>query len=271
MRTLARFFLFLAPSIGLLAAACTTTTTYVTPTDDAGTDGGRKPTATDTSKNDPDPDEDPAKTDDAGKPTPPARDGGTGSKKDAGPTDPNDPAGTCPDNLPITAADLDAEVGWKPARAPNKSACTAADIAKIETNSQQAGLQSFFDLGTGIGASCKACAFSRDTDASWAPIVGTAADNGQTGFFNYGSCFSAFDSSACGKAVQYSEFCTGIACNECATTQAEMTACAAAASDPGGMCNAISNSVTTSCPNLQTAAQACGGSVLTAIQALCGP
>lgn len=182
--------------------------------------------------------------------------------------DEDDPVVDCPKNLPVTAADLDKEIGWKAAVATPGS-CVQADVTQLEANFKDTNIQSYFDLGTGLSAECKACVFSKDTDANWQPIVGTAADNGKTGFVNFGACFGSIEGDACGKALQFEQFCYNIACNECATTQTERQKCIGKAGDTGGMCEEFGKSTGTACPDLQATATRCN-SVLDAVKTLCG-
>ena len=174
----------------------------------------------------------------------------------------------CPQNVAITEADLDKEIGWKAAVAAPGS-CEQADITQLEANFKDTNIQSYFDLGNGLSAECKACVFSKDTDANWQPIVGTAENNGETGFVNFGACFGSIEGDACGKALQYEQFCYNIACNECATTQTERQKCIGTAGDTGGMCEEFGKSTGTACPKLQDTASQCN-SVLDAVKTLCG-
>jgi hypothetical protein len=182
--------------------------------------------------------------------------------------DEEDPGVECPKNIPITEADLDKEIGFKPAT-KTPGACPQGDITQLEANFKDTNIKSYFDLGTGLSADCKACVFSKDTDANWQPIVGTAANNGETGFINFGACFGAIEGEACGKALQYEQFCYNIACNECATTQTERQKCIGNAGDTGGMCEEFGKSTGTACPKLQDTAPQCN-SVFDAVKTLCG-
>ena len=69
--------------------------------------------------------------------------------------------------------------------------------------------------------------------------VGTAADDGQTGFVNFGACFGSVDGADCGKALQYEQFCYNIACNACTSTTAERQKCVEKAGSAGAMCSAF--------------------------------
>lgn len=126
----------------------------------------------------------------------------------------------------------------------------------------------YLDLGKNLSASCKACAISYDTDANWQPIVATFANGGDTGFINFGACFGAVEGSACGKALQYEQFCYNIACNECTTTSTQRQQCVSVAGATGGMCNTFGNTTATSCPNIATTATTCN-SILDSVKYLC--
>jgi hypothetical protein len=188
------------------------------------------------------------------------------TKPDAGPGGEDEDAGQCPADVPLTVEDLDKEIGWKPAKAA-PGACSDADIKKLEANFDDQSLKTYFDLGTGLGADCKACVFAKDTDANWGPIVGTAEDNGETGFINFGACFGSIEGDACGKALQYEQFCYNVACNECATTQSERTKCIQSAGD--GMCKSFGDTTGTACPKVQDTAKSCN-TIFDAVKTLCG-
>lgn len=191
--------------------------------------------------------------------------GSSGIIKDAGKdVDPN----ACPPNIPLTAADLDAEIGWK-AAAPSAGACSTADLTQLQNNFNNPAIASYLDLGNGLSTTCKACAISLDTAGSWGPIVATAADNGATGFINFGACFGSIEGAACGKSLQYEQFCYNVACNECAVTQAERQMCITKAGDPGGMCKGFGDTTTVNCPNIATTAAKCN-TIFDAVKTLCG-
>jgi hypothetical protein len=174
--------------------------------------------------------------------------------------------GTCPANVPLTAADLDAEIGWK-AAAKKPGSCTTADLTQLQNNFSSSTIASYLDLGTGLSASCKACAISYDTDANWQPIVATFSNGGDTGFVNFGACFGNVESFACGKALQYEQFCYNIACNECSTTTAGRQQCVETAGSTG-MCSTFGDTTATSCPNIATTATSCN-SIIDSVKTLC--
>lgn len=199
-------------------------------------------------------------------PTRPPRPG-TSSSTSGGFDDPGDPGG-CPQDMPLTVADLDSEIGWKPST-PAPGSCTTADLTQLKNNFSDTSLQTYTDLGKDLSDTCRACVISKDTDASWGPIVAIAADKGQTGFVNYGACFGAIEGAPCGKAIQYESFCTNIACNECATTRTELAECVTASTSGNGMCAPFANDRTSKCPSWALNVKSCG-EILKAAATLCG-
>ena len=199
---------------------------------------------------------------------------GDGGTKDATvkdrtvvPGDDEEEVTDCPQNVPLTEADLDKEIGWKEAK-KTPGACTPTDLTQLEANFKDTGIKSYFDLGKQLSTECFACVFAKDTDANWGPIVGTAENNGETGFVNFGACFGAVEDPACGKALQYEQFCYNIACNECATTSTERQKCTEKAGS-SGMCTEFGDTTATACPNIQTSAKQCN-SIIDAAKTLCG-
>jgi hypothetical protein len=181
--------------------------------------------------------------------------------------DPDDDAGACPASVPLTAADIDEEIGWKPA-AKAAGACSAEDLAVLEANFEDTTIESYFDLGKNLTETCRTCAIAKDTDDAWGPIVGLAASNGQTGFINFGACFGAVVAEPCGKAVQYEELCYNVACDACATTQSEQQRCVSAAGE-AGMCKEFAATTQGQCPGLSGAVAQCG-TLIDAVKTLCG-
>lgn len=201
----------------------------------------------------------------------PTSTGRTTPKRPPGPSSSSSSGGfgdiDCPQNTPLTPADLDQEIGWKPSKAVNGS-CTATDLAKLEQNFKDTSLRTYFDLAKGLSSACRACAFSKDTDPTWGVIVGTAESNGESGFVNYGACFSVLESSACGQAVQYERFCGEVACADCSTTSSELSKCVGTATD-GGMCKDFHATTTAQCPNLAANLSSCGD-ILKSVKTICG-
>jgi hypothetical protein len=199
---------------------------------------------------------------------PPAKPPPPPAPTDDPPAPPPD-AATCPpgDLQPVTAADIDKQVGYH-AAVVSATACTTGDMTTLDTNTKDTTITSFFDLGKNLSDTCKACVIAKDTDTHWAPIVGTASDNGATGFYDFGACFGAVEGDACGKAIQYSEFCFNIACNKCATTSAARQKCVQAAGAKGGFCEAFGTEVVKSCPNVAQTQNICGN-IIDAAKFLC--
>jgi hypothetical protein len=173
----------------------------------------------------------------------------------------------CPQDVPLTEADLDKEIGWKEAKA-TPGACSAADLTQLEANFKDTGIKTYFDLGKNLPDNCFKCVFAKDTDANWGPIVGTAENDGETGFVNFGACFGYVEDADCGKALQYEQFCYNIACNECTTTSTERQKCVEKAGS-SGMCSDFGDTTAKACPNIQTTAKKCN-SIIDAAKTLCG-
>jgi hypothetical protein len=158
-----------------------------------------------------------------------AGDSGKVVKPDGG--DSGTPAESCPGAAP-TKADLDSSGGWKPPPA-KQTVCTAGDIAAFDANFANAN--TYADLVKGLPAACSACILTKETDATWGFLV--TDDKGELGFVNYGSCYARATggSDACGKGIQYSEFCISASCSDCSDSEvdtcesdtATQTACSA--------------------------------------------
>jgi hypothetical protein len=84
---------------------------------------------------------------------------------------------------------------------------------------------------------------------------------------NFGACFGAVEGTACGKALQYEQFCYNIACNECTTTSTQRQQCVSVAGSTG-MCTTFGNTTATSCPNIATSNTTCG-TIIDAVKYLC--
>ena len=85
---------------------------------------------------------------------------------------------------------------------------------------------------------------------------------------NFGACFGAVEGTACGKALQYEQFCYNIACNECTTTSTERQKCVQTAGTGG--CSGFGDATAQACPDIQTTATKCNG-IVDSIKVLCGP
>ena len=189
-----------------------------------------------------------------------------GTAKDAA-VDADAAASVCPKNLTLTAADLDKDIGWKPA-VKTPGACTEADLMQFDKNLKSFQFKKYLDLGNALSAPCKACAISVDTDQAWGPIVGMAADGGFTGFFNFGACFGEIEGAACGKSLQYEQLCYSAQCGGCAT-QNEKNVCVGTANQSPALCRSFSDQVPVDCPDLMNTAKQCN-SIVDAVKTLCG-
>jgi hypothetical protein len=139
-------------------------------------------------------------------------------KVDGGGGDTGPGSETCPGPAP-TKADLEGSGGWKPPPPASATACTSADITKFEANFKDPALATYEDLLKGLPAACGACILGKEGGATWPFIVVDDTDP-KLGFFNYGACYARAPngSDACGKAVQYTEFCINASCSDCDET-----------------------------------------------------
>jgi hypothetical protein len=188
-----------------------------------------------------------------------------GAKKGALPKKKVAFAGACPAHEVVSAADLDAESGWRPAVA-TPGACTAGDLTKLQDNFSDSAITTWIDVGNGLTPSCKACAISYDTAAHWQPIVATQANAGATGFINFGACYGQLEGPTCGKALQYERFCINVNCGGCESSAKEYSCTNAALREE---CSALEAGANAACPKRQTSDAYCG-SVFAAVKKLCG-
>jgi len=183
---------------------------------------------------------------------------------DSGDTDGG--GGTCPSTDPITSADIDSQIGWKPPAAI-QNVCNAADIQKLNDNFQAGTAKTFNDLVAGITGTCHDCIIGPKENANWGPIV-TFDAQGQTGIVNFGACFGIYDSPACGKANEYLELCLNVACQDCdQTNDTVVQACISKAIKSGGACYGILGETQSSCTK-QDAQDKCG-SIIDGASILC--
>jgi hypothetical protein len=174
----------------------------------------------------------------------------------------------CPQKQAVAAADFDASVSWRSA-ARMAGACNATDGDSLEKAFADPNLKTWVELGTRVSPACRACVISYDSDAAWGLIVATAADGGATGFVNFGACFGHLEGAPCGKAMQYEQFCYGLACDACPAGAAEQQTCTTKASEAGGMCETFARTRSESCPNIQANLPKCG-TIRDAVTTLCG-
>jgi hypothetical protein len=191
-------------------------------------------------------------------------DAATLPRRDGGPD-----GGLCPGAAP-TVADLDADGGWKAPPAKAIGACSPANITTFQGNFSTA--QSYNDLKAGLPATCVSCIFSVETAATWKFVVTDAT--GDLGFFNYGACYAraTYGSNACGKAIQYNEFCIDNSCADCSSSSA--TSACKSDSQTESQCAAnFASGVQAGCgtntANLQALDASCG-SATKAVNILCG-
>lgn len=182
---LASFTAVAGAFVAASSAGCSSSSTTTTTTTDGGKDGKAPPPP-------------PANTDDGGG-------------MDSGPT-------TCPDTTPITSADIDSQIGWKPPAAINTS-CTDADIAKLNSAFNNTANKTYDDVIKDITASigagnCLNCIVTDKTAANWGVLV----KDTMGALPNFGACYAGFPGSnaACGKANEYLEICVLTACQGCA-------------------------------------------------------
>lgn len=157
----------------------------------------------------------------------------------------------CPTTDPITSADIEMQLKWAPPKAP-QSACTQQnldDFKALIIKNGAAGTK-FTDIQTTLGATCAACAFSKDTDTNWQVYVQTT-----NGFLSNRtpSCAAQIEGAACGKAYFEADICLKIACNttDC-TSDTEVANCQKKAAGTGGACNALGQAFIKACPNEAT-------------------
>jgi len=180
---------------------------------------------------------------------------------------PDEEAGTCYDATKApTTASIDKDIGTYKAGAITPGKCTTEDLTQFAANLKDSSLMNWSDLNTKLSADCAACVVTKDSDATWGPIV--YYEDG-SGFTNFGSCFGAVEKNdACGKAIQYAEFCYNAACDAC-TADADNTACVKTAGAMGGACESFAKDVDTNCKSVSTDANKCLNAS-TMAKTLCG-
>jgi hypothetical protein len=120
---------------------------------------------------------------------------------------------TCVPKLPDNWAPT-----WKPAHAPNPSACTLAQVSEAYQvcKSPRATRETCRRFGVdGDTSQCSACLFSSSEDAAWGPVV--ALPN-HYWTLNTSGCISLVDGasdSGCAARVQAADSCYAEACGKC--------------------------------------------------------
>jgi hypothetical protein len=149
---------------------------------------------------------------DSGKSVPP------GVTDDGGGDDGSTPPTTCPDTTPITSADIDSQIGWKPPVAI-QSVCTDVQIGKLDAAFNNTANKTYDDVIKDVTASigagaCLSCIVTDKTAANWGVLV----SDPMGALPNFGACYAGFPGSnaACGKANEYLEICVLTACQGCA-------------------------------------------------------
>jgi hypothetical protein len=204
-------------------------------------------------------------SDDTGRTTPVPNDSGT-INTDGG-TVGFDGGSMCPGTAP-TVADLDAAGGWNPPPPLNRTACSLANITTFQNNFSTA--LTWNDLVKNLPTTCAQCLLSKESDTQWKLIVTDAT--GQAGFLNYGACYARapYGSDACGKAVQYDEFCLSVSCSSC--PDAQYSSCLSASSTVSACTANFSAAIQTGCgtdaAKLQALDASCG-SAASAAKVLC--
>jgi hypothetical protein len=150
-----------------------------------------------------------------------------GPEEEAGPT-------TCPSTTPITTADIEANFKWN---SPGgvQSVCTQQNIDDLRALFDKGmGSAKYTDIKTTLGATCAACAFTKESGTKWGLFLEDAS--GKVVFDNsFSACEAIVDSDACGKADAEGNICLDQACADCAD-QAATDACYAKAAK--GACKA---------------------------------
>lgn len=181
----------------------------------------------------------------------------------------------CPTTDVVTSADIEMQLKWAPPLAP-QSACTQQNLDDLKALIIKNGTMGtkFTDIQTTLGATCAACAFSKDTAANWQVYVETTS-GGTTGFISNrsASCAAQVEGAACGKALFEADICLKAVCStaDCGG-DAEVTACQKKAAGKGGACFDLGQAFIKACPNEATTLAADGpcANSPAAIAASCG-
>ncbi len=174
-----------------------------------------------------------------------AADGGTTPDATAPPdVDASPSAPACvytePDAGPGTACPSPAPAQIVPYRpAARTASCTPDDVAFLETQVREstatATLASLRDALATRSPTCAACAFTRECDAAWGPVV--FSNEARTrGFVNFAGCAERAPggSKACAEALHANQRCLDVVCPPSACGAS--SECARDATKPGGAC-----------------------------------
>lgn len=85
---------------------------------------------------------------------------------------PEEDAGLCPLQDTLTAADLEAQKGYKPGKS-QPSKCTAAEITQFDKNLDDPEIKTWKAVETGLSAECAACIVTSTAEDTWGPVVYT--------------------------------------------------------------------------------------------------
>jgi len=189
-------------------------------------------------------------------------DGGDDAQADAG-VDASRVKG-CPGETPAVYA-------WQPPVAQQDTACTEADLTKLDRAIADKSLVEESDIAGALGPSCAACAMSRVTDATWRAVVG-----GHDGYIgNVGGCAILLGANqTCGKAIDAVSTCLITGCDGCADRKAQDT-CSDKLTTVDGPCAPFLSTMRKQCPakTLSSAFDTDGvcQSFVATIRLFCGP
>jgi hypothetical protein len=157
------------------------------------------------------------------------------------------------------------------AKSTPTAACTSADLTLLETEANKDNA-TFKDVETAVAAqsaSCAACIFTKEGDATWGPVVYVGTDG--SALANWGACFEkvAAIGAACGQAYNQTQQCMLARCKSGATyctTEAEEDTCVDTVLQDTSSCGQYDMST---CPADNVLDQYCGDIVMMA-KVICG-
>lgn len=170
----------------------------------------------------------------------------------------------CPGETP-------AVYSWQPPVAQQDTACTEADLTKLDRAISDQALVQESDIAGALGPSCAACAMSRVTDATWKAVVG-----GHDGYIgNVGGCAILLGASeTCGKAIDAVSTCLITGCDGCTDRKAQ-DSCSDELTTVDGPCAPFLTTMRKQCPakTLSSAFDTDGvcQSFVATIRLFCGP
>ena len=178
-----------------------------------------------------------------------------GPEPEAGPT-------TCPTTAEITTTEIETSFKWMPPGAA-QSVCGQKDVDALrDLFAKGMGSAKYSEIKTALGATCGACAFTKETATKWGLFIEDAA--GKIAFDNsHGACEAIIDNDACGKADAEFSVCLDQACVDCAD-QTATDACFSKAAK--GACKAVGAAGAKAC----TVDPAPCDSVLSLLAIVCG-